>query len=426
MQPEPSEPQNPNPASSPEPAAPVISPPARSHRKVWIVILVVVLLVGAGLAWWLTRPGKKTPTKQASTTKPVVEAPPDTSTPSVNANVVLSGRAYVWDMEFIPSGEMLFTERNSGAISVFDTKKNSVSELTKIPDVLSQGEGGLMGLAVDPQFKKNRYIYTCYSSTAPDIRIVRWHVANDLKSVSDRKDLITGITYNTTTFPGRHSGCRVGFGPDGYLWAGTGDTAQGDTGQQPMALGGKILRVDRDGKAAPGNIGSGFDPRVYSYGHRNVQGLAFFDKPKDGVPGVSIEHGSDVDDEVNELKKGNFGWAPPAQGYDETVPMTDLKRFPDAIQAIWSSGSPTQAPSGATFIHGKQWKGWDGALAVAMLKAQHLKILRLDAKNKVIQEEKTLIDTYGRLRDVAQGPDGSLYVSTSNGDDKIIKLTPGP
>jgi glucose/arabinose dehydrogenase len=216
----------------------------------------------------------------------------------------------------------------------------------------------------------------------------------------------------------------LAFGPDGYLWAGTGDNARGDTSIQPKNLGGKILRVDRSGAAAPGNLGGDYDSRIYSYGHRNVQGLAFFPSAKNGVLGLSAEHGPTVDDEVNELRKGNFGWAPPAQGYDESVPMTDLTRFPDAISAIWSSGNPTQAPAGAAVIKGKQWKGWDGALAVAMLKGQHLKILRLDDKNKVIKEEKTLVDIYGRLRAVVQGPDGALYIGTSNGNDEILKLSP--
>ncbi|HSE61204.1 MAG TPA: PQQ-dependent sugar dehydrogenase, partial [Candidatus Saccharimonadales bacterium] len=237
-----------------------------------------------------------------------------------------------------------------------------------------------------------------------------------------RTDIISDIPANQS---GRHSGCRLAFGPDGYLWVGTGDAAQGDTSIQPKNLGGKILRVDRDGKAAVGNLAAPFDPRIFSYGHRNVQGLAFFAKPQNGVLGVSVEHGSSVDDEVDLLKQGNFGWAPLPGGYIENIAMTDKTRFPEAIDAIWSSGSPTQAPSGAAFLHGSQWKAWDGRLAVAMLKAKHLKILTITVQNKITAEEKILDAQFGRLRTAAQGPDGNLYVSTDNGgDDQIIRVTP--
>lgn len=398
--------------------------PERPRRKAWFVAgIVLLVLLASATAWWLMQRPVEAPapkTKQAA--KPSPATPPDTSTPVFATNVLVSGRQHIWEIAFLPDKDILFTERG-GTVNLL--KGGQASEVGRIADVRAQGEGGLMGLAIDPDFKKNRAIYTCYSSTANDIRIIRWRVAANMKSLQHDKDVVTGMPANTTTYPGRHSGCRLAFGPDGYLWAGTGDTAQGDIGIQKMSLGGKILRIDRDGKAAPGNMGQGFDARVYSYGHRNVQGLAFFPTAKNGVLGLSAEHGPREDDEVNELKKGNFGWAPPAAGYDEHVPMTDLNRFPDAIQAIWSSGSPTLAPSGAAILHGQAWKGWDGALAVAMLKTEHVKVLRLGDKNQVTQEEKLLDGVYGRLRAVVQGPDGSLYVGSSNGtDDKIIKITP--
>ncbi len=347
----------------------------------------------------------------------------DSSTPAVTDTVLLQGRSFIWDIAFLPGGELLFTER-SGQIQHL---KNGQAQLVEsISDVKAQGEGGLMGLAVDPDFANNRFIYACFNSTAKDIRVARWRL-NDLLLATERRDIITGITANNGASAGRHSGCQLAFGPDRNLWVGTGDSAQGDTSTNSKQLGGKVLRVSRDGVPVPGNMGGEFDPRIYSYGHRNIQGLAFFERAKNGVLGLSVEHGTGENDEVNELRAGNFGWSPPAKGYDESVPMTDKKRFPDAIEAVWSSGSPTVAPSGATIIYGNNWKGWNGALAMAMLKAEHLKILRLDGKNKVTAEEKFLNGTYGRLRAVTQGPDGNLYISTSNGnDDKIILLTPQP
>jgi aldose sugar dehydrogenase len=196
---------------------------------------------------------------------------------------------------------------------------------------------------------------------------------------------------------------------------------------QPKNLGGKVLRVDRDGNAAKGNLGGEFDSRIYSYGHRNTQGLTFFFKPREGEPvGVSVEHGPGIDDEVNLLKSGNFGWAPPPAGYDEGVPMTDKSRYPDAVEAIWSSGKPTQAPSGAGFLKGTRWKGWDGALAVAFLKDQKVTIMHLDKKTyKVTKEEVLFKNQFGRIRAAKQGPDGNLYIGTSKGEgDQIIRVIP--
>lgn len=339
--------------------------------------------------------------------------------PVFKVDVMTAGRSHAWDVAVLPANEILFTER-AGTLSVL--RNGSVRQVASIEGVDAGGEGGLLGLALDPQFSQNRYLYLCFNSTAGDVRLARWVLAADLSGLSGRKDIITGITANQS---GRHSGCRMAFGPDGYLWVGTGDAALGTHSQQPRSLNGKILRVDRNGVAAPGNLGSEFEPRIYSYGHRNTQGLAFFKSAKNGVAGLSAEHGSTADDEVNELRKGNFGWAPP-QGYDESgVSMTDKQRFPDAVDAIWSSGSPSQAPSGMAIISGSRWQGWDGAAAVAMLRARHLKILHLDASNKVIKEERVLENAYGRLRTVVQAPDGNLYVTTDNGsNDKILKLTP--
>jgi aldose sugar dehydrogenase len=418
------------PASTPElPEAPNVNDPQaqkspfspqsdeQPQSKRWLIISILFILAAtAACVYWLLHDGAKT--VQAPTTQPIQSS----EAPSLKTEVVLSGRMHVWDMQFLPGSEMIFTER-AGSLSLYEDGK--ATQIAKIADVSAVGEGGLMGLAVDPKYAENHYIYTCYKTTK-DIRVVRWVLPATLDTLTDRTEIVTGIPANPS---GRHSGCRVAFGLDGYLWVGTGDTAQNltpQTPQDPKSLGGKILRVDRTGKAAPGNLGGAFDARIYSYGHRNTQGLAFFTQPRGGVLGVSVEHGSSVDDEVNPLKAGNFGWAPPDGAYDESgVPMTDKERFPDAINAIWSSGNPTQAPSGVAVLHGSRWKAWDGALAVAVLKDKHLKILTLDDDLKVVKEDLRLEGDYGRLRAVTQGPDGALYISSSNStNDKIIRLTP--
>jgi aldose sugar dehydrogenase len=399
---------------------PQVSEDPNKKLRLYITIGLVIFMVVVGF-WYRIQQKDETKTT-TDTSESQTETPRSTEAPTLKTSVVLENRNRVWDLAFLPTKEMLFTER-SGTVSVL--KDGNVTAVAKIDDVFAQGEGGLLGMAVDPKFADNRYIYTCYNTTT-DIRIVRWTLKTDLSGLDARTDIVTGAPRNPS---GRHSGCRMAFGLDGYLWIGTGDTAQNitpQTPQNPKSLGGKVLRVDRDGKAAPGNLGGEFDARVYSYGHRNTQGIAFFEKAINGVSGVSAEHGSSVDDEVNLLKPGNFGWAPPDGEYDESVPMTDTSRFPDAVEALWSSGDPTQAPSGVAVLKGQQWKAWDGAVAVAMLKGQHLKILQLDDKLKVTNEEQLFKNEFLRIRAAVQGPDGSLYLSTDNGTntDKIIRVTP--
>lgn len=345
-------------------------------------------------------------------------------TPGFTHSVLVDGRDRPWDLKFLPGGELLFTERQAGRLNLYrDGQVSTVAQVNDSAFRSQASEGGLLGLAVDPRFSDNRLLYLCYNSTAGDVRVTRFRLTETMAGLEQRRELVTGVTANPS---GRHSGCRLDFGPDGNLWIGTGDAAVGTQPQQPKSLNGKILRIDRDGRAAPGNLGGEFDARIYSYGHRNTQGLTFFRQAQHGAVGLSAEHGPGTDDEVNELRPGNFGWAPGGPPYDESVPMTDRQRFPDAIAAIWSSGTPTQAPSGIAMVYGAPWKGWDGAAAMAMQKDRHLKLLRLDEANRVVKEERVLDGTYGRLRAVTLGPDGNLYVSTDNGDgqDQIVRLTP--
>ncbi len=338
--------------------------------------------------------------------------------PTYDVSTVASGLQKPWDVTFLPDGTALFTE-NDGAVSLIID--SIVRRIATIPEVDSSGEGGLTGVAVDPAFTKNRTVYLCYNSDS-DVRVVSMKLDGNASKLTNANVIVDEIPSNNS---GRHSGCRVAFGPDGYIWIGTGDAADASNPQDPKSLGGKILRVKTDGSPAPGNMGKGFDPRIYSYGHRNTQGIAFMNTKKNGSVGYSIEHGSDIDDEVNPLVKGNFGWDPIEPYVENDVPMTDITKFPGAIRATWSSGDTTQAPSGASLIYGNEWKSWNGALAVAMLKEQHLKIFTFK-DDGTIQKEFRVLEDRGRIRDAELAPDGSLYVTTDNGaaQDVVMRITP--
>ncbi len=198
-------------------------------------------------------------------------------------------------------------------------------------------------------------------------------------------------------------------------------------GTVPQDLGslvGKVLRIDKHtGAGVPGNIGGS---RVFTYGHRNEQGIAV----RPGSDQVyAAEHGPDRDDEINLLRPGGqYGWNPVGSGvYDESVPMTD-PAIPGAVPAVWSSGQPTLATSGATFLDGEQWGAYDGLLLVGVLKGQGVLALRLDEAG-ALQEQFRLPElegAFGRIRSVLQGVDGALYVTTDNGgnEDKLLRVTP--
>jgi glucose/arabinose dehydrogenase len=160
---------------------------------------------------------------------------------------------------------------------------------------------------------------------------------------------------------------------------------------------------------------------VWTYGHRNVQGLAF--RASDDKL-YSAEHGPARDDAINRVLKGrNYGWSP-TPGYNESRSMTDKKRYPKAYSSKWRSGNPTVATSGATFLSGSRWQSWNGKLVVAKLKGQGVMVLTVSRSGKTTHSATTLTG-HGRIRTVQQGPDGALYVTTSNGtDDAIYKVTP--
>ena len=339
--------------------------------------------------------------------------------PELSVTTLVSGLTIPWDLAFTPDGTMLFTER-SGVLSSRATDGTVRTVTADFGDLYVMGESGLMAIIVDPGFASNRRFYTCQARTKSQADVIAWTIDDTYTMATRVSDPLVG----DIPAAARHSGCRLRFGPDGYLWIATGDASAGTAPQDLSSLGGKILRVDAStGGGAPDNPFPQ-SPLIYTYGHRNVQGLAL--RPGTGQM-WSVEHGPSVDDEINLLVRGaNYGWDP-LPGYDERVPMTDLVKFPDATVARWSSGYPTLATSGGIFLEGSQWEDWEGRLAVASLKNRSLRVFEFDSEGTLLSEVVVpeLDGTYGRLRTPMLGPDGALYVTTSNGGgaDQIIRVS---
>jgi aldose sugar dehydrogenase len=399
---------------------------------------------------------------------------PHAATPTLTTEVVVGKLELPWDMAFMPDGTMFFTEKCKG-LSV-RMPNGSINKLHGIggtsgyasssADLFCDGQAGMMGVAIDPEFSKNRYIYVYSSSKLNDKlvnRVMRMKVADGFNAVSDRTDIVSDIGYKPKASnhpfggPGAHNGGRIRFSPgDGFLYVTTGDNHLGTGPQDPKYIGGKVLRIDRDGKAAPDNKPpAGFDPRVYTYGHRNPQGIAF--RPGDNRP-FTAENGPWHSDEVTALSNGgNAGWDPRPNvggrkdcpdnycGYSPNqmgamapkqrsafMPMTDLKTYPNAMKPAWNNNGLSQGMFCNTFLSGKQWKDWDGQMVVCYTGigihgtpvGNRLDVLKISADGlKATKSDLSWPTVTGRFRSAVQGPDGNLYVALED-QGNIIKVTP--
>jgi glucose/arabinose dehydrogenase len=382
-----------------------------------------------------------------------------------------------WDMAFLKDGTMFFTEKCKG-LSVRspngDVKKllgvGGSSGFAKVKDDLfCDGQAGVQGVAIDPDFDSNRYVYL-YSSSRGANRtyggynniLMRMKVGSSMADVSDIVEIINDFGYKPKKSnhpfggPGAHNGGRVRFGPDGFIYVAIGDNHSGEGPQSPTQLRGKILRVDRDGKAAAGNKPpAGFDSRIFTYGHRNPQGIAF--RPGTGEVFVA-ENGPWHSDEVTKLENGgNGGWDPrdnvngrPACpdgycGYSPNqmgalppkeraafMPMTDLKAYPNAMKPAWNNNGLSQGMCGNVFLVGKQWKEWEGRMAVGYAgigihgtpTGNRIDILDISKDGKSAKREELLWPTFaGRFRHVSLDHQGNLYVA-DEASGMIYKVTP--
>lgn len=347
--------------------------------------------------------------------------------PALRVTRLVTGLDHPWDVRPVGDGRLLFTQRDRATLSVWEDGDTRPLDFPS-EEIWVSGETGLMGLEVDPDFATNHRVYTCAGGfpggDRRDVRVVAWQLDDALTRATKVRTLVSGFP----AVAGRHGGCRLLIDRRGSLLVGTGDAAIGSNPRNLRSFGGKTLRLDRfTGKPWPSNpfvrSGNRVKRYVYTYGHRNVQGLA----ERGNGTLWSVEQGSTRDDEVNRLVPGgDYGWHP-VPGYDESVPMTDQGLPGRQRAAVWRSGYPTLATSGGDFVTGPGLGAYDGTLAVAVQKEQRVLFLTLTRAGKLrrvhVPDE---LRRFGRIRTVVDGPGSTFYVTTDNGggSDAILMVRP--
>jgi glucose/arabinose dehydrogenase len=365
-------------------------------------------------------PAAGTSAPAAARTAGPTASPAPAVVPRITDEVVQANLVTPWDIAFAPDGRMLVTERG-GTVQVFENGTAGARKLTTltVANVSQFGEAGLMGIAIDPSFATNGFVYVCATRNDPTAggtvnQVLRYALAGTSWTL-DGFVIRTGMRSG-----GNHDGCRIRFDAARHLWVTMGETGTSSLAQDPNSLNGKILRVDPDGSVPGDNpfiAGTSGRSLVYTWGNRNPQGIAF-----NGADVYEVEHGENDDDEINFIAAGaNYGWPTFHQSGGAARGMKD---------PIWSSGSVTFATSGAAFAFGPAWGTWDGSLFVAALKDASLRRFTV-TPTVATQQDLVFKNKYGRLRGVTLGPDGALYLTTSNrdgrgspvsGDDRIIRV----
>jgi glucose/arabinose dehydrogenase len=346
--------------------------------------------------------------------------------PTLNTQVIQSGLSIPWDVAFTPDGRMLVTER-SGFLKIFANAEPGAALLLsmKVGHVKPQGEAGLMGIAVDRNFATNHRIYVCVSRDEKGQwlnQVLRYRI-DDQNGVWFEKFVIRyGMAAGNI-----HNGCAIEMLSDNMLWVTMGDGGVMSRAQNPNSLNGKILRVTPDGGVPSNNpIIGGRRTLVYSMGHRNPQGITT--RPSNGAV-YAIEHGPDINDEINRIwPGGNFGW-PCYTGNGQRYSPYPGPCGPASSyrNPAWSSGGSTWATSNGSFLSHPAWGSWNGQLVVATLKEMDLRhYTPVGASNNVAWDGTQWLNDTWRKRSVVRGPGGgTLYFTTSNGtNDRVVRITP--
>jgi glucose/arabinose dehydrogenase len=390
-------------------------------RRRFLIGLAAVAAASIGLAATFQAPGPQTGQPKTEALSAPTQVTTETGAPRFRSEVFLDNLDVPWSLEFAPNGTAFFTERK-GLISALNPNAAKPRLFAEVP-VEQTGEGGLLGLALSPEFEHDGLVYV-------------YHTYRDEQSVWNRvvryKDSSgSGVGPQTILdkIPGAriHDGGRIRFGPDQKLYITTGDSGNRSLAQDPKSLAGKILRLNSDGSIPSDNPFP--DSPVYSYGHRNPQGIDWH--PLNGrlyetEHGPTGEDGRVANDEINLIEPGrNYGWP-------EVVGSSNDARF---VNPLFNTGdNETWAPSGCSFYKGDVFRHWRNSLFVATLRGSHLHRFLFDPETGQVRESEYLLQgSLGRLRDVVEGPDGVVYVLTSNrdgrgqllpGDDRILRLVP--
>lgn len=338
---------------------------------------------------------------------------------SYSVETVIDNITIPWGMDWLPDGSMLITEKSGELIHYKDGQRTAIQN---IPEVYVRGQGGLLDVAVHPNYKNNGWIYFTHASTDGDgeggnTKLIRAKLDNNrLTAIED----LYKAEPNSTR--GQHFGSRIVFDSEGMLYFTVGDRGNRDENPQDITRdGGKLYRLNDDGSIPNDNPfvnEQGAKKAVFSYGHRNPQGMAVH--PKTGEI-WSHEHGPKGGDEINIHKKGaNYGWPIITYGVNYSgTPITDQTKKSGMEQPIYY-WTPSIAPSGMAFVTGNRYPNWEGDLLVGSLKFEYLELVELNG-NKVTGRQKLLTDI-GRIRSVKIGPDGYIYVGVEGRG--IVRLLP--
>jgi glucose/arabinose dehydrogenase len=344
----------------------------------------------------------------------------------LKVDTVAGGLVHPWSLAFLPDGRMLVTER-PGRMRIVTRGGELSRPLSGVPRVFASGQGGLLDVALDRGFAQNHTIYFSYAEPFDGggrTALARARLeAGDNPRLTDVKVI---YRQQGPASSGNHFGGRIVQGADGNLFLTNGEHFSGRDMAQTLDNDlGKIVRITPDGEAPTDNpfVGkAGARPEIWSYGHRNPQGLAL--NPADGTLWEQ-EHGAKGGDEINLIKPGNnYGWPKVSFGvnYDGSPVGTGKARLQGVTDPLWH-WTPSIAPSGMTFYSGDLFPQWKGSLFNGALKFQLLSRLTLD-RDKVVKEERLLQGLHERIRDVRQGPDGALYLLTDNNAGRILRVAP--